>query len=165
MLRKVDSKGRTRSEMADHLGVSERTITRMVARGELIREDGAGRENLYYEVFDEFSHARQVAGHETGQSRLASSANIQAGEAAYETARQDTRQDSPVSHFTGDSLAKLVEANASLALTVERLSRQLEEQSKHLHEWRARAETEAHEKVKWRARYHVARGRIEMDDD
>lgn len=65
----------------------------------------------------------------------------------------------------GDSLAKLVEANASLALTVERLSRQLEEQSKHLHEWRARAEAEAHEKVKWRARYHVARGRIEMDDD
>jgi predicted DNA-binding transcriptional regulator YafY len=100
MLRKVDSKGRTRSEMADHLGVSVRTITRMVARGELIREEGAGRENLYYEVFDEFSHARQVAGHETGQSRLASSANIQAGETAYETGQSCLTFRGPFFHKT-----------------------------------------------------------------
>ena len=53
----------------------------------------------------------------------------------------------------------------NLAEVVERQSQQLAQVRVDLNEWRSRAESEGYEKVKWRARYHVARGRIDMEDE
>ncbi len=79
----------------------------------------------------------------------------------YLATRLATREDEGATggDFTGDKTAFL------LASTNAKLVDQLAEARAELDQWRTRAEEAEHEAITWRARYHVARGRVEMDGE
>lgn len=79
----------------------------------------------------------------------------------YLATRLATREDEGATggDFTGDKTTFL------LASTNAKLVDQLAEARAELDQWRTRAEEAEHKSITWRARYHVARGRVEMDDD
>jgi len=98
-----DNEWMSRSEMAEKLGVSERTVTRKAKRGELERRANPdGRGKLYRQPAESETDTRQDARHETGQDkRHQKDSESNALEGKRDT-RQDTRQDT--TRDTRDSL-------------------------------------------------------------
>lgn len=105
-----DNEWMSRSEMADKLGVSERTVTRKAKRGELERRANPdGRGKLYRQPVDretdtrqEKRHTRHDARHETGQDKRHQEDAESSGLGSTQDTRQDTRQDT--TRDTRDSL-------------------------------------------------------------
>lgn len=79
----------------------------------------------------------------------------------YLATRLATREDKGATggDFTGDKTAFL------LASTNAKLVDQLAEARAELDQWRTRAAEAEREAITWRARYHVARGRVEMEEE
>lgn len=91
---------RTRAEMAEYLDVSERTVTRRVNRGEIVRRERPNG-NLYRlaEEGDETARDSET-GHETGQDRTPRNPSTQADEPGTTRHPRDTRRDRTGQHET-----------------------------------------------------------------
>jgi len=136
----------TRAEMAARLDVSERTVTRMVDRGELIRKDNPdGRGKLYRRPTEETGDAGQDARHETGQDNTLDSPPSPQGDDdtrhAGQDTRQDTTRDSLVSRLV-DRLEGRNERIAELEAEAGKLRAGLETASDYVEDLEARLDAE-----------------------
>lgn len=116
---------RTRREIADLLGVSERTITRRVSRGEILRRETPNG-NLYQLA------SVSETGRETGRDRMPIPTRPEAVQDSTGRTGQDARRDE-TGHDAGTvaelvaSVATLAQTNAALVEDVRRLQARLDE--------------------------------------
>jgi excisionase family DNA binding protein len=162
----------SREEMADLLGVSERTVTRRVARGELIRRERP-EGNLYRLNEEERETARDSeTGHETGQDRTPDSTSIHEGDQQSVRHPRDTRQDRTghpaVSRNQTQTVSVSLEDWAEVQRHLGRLEQHVENQQELIEELRTRVlqERERREEAEqFRARYYVQAGRRELAEE
>jgi chromosome segregation ATPase len=106
----------SRAEMAEKLGVSERTVTRKVDRGELMRKNNPnGRGKLYRFPDKESDGTRQDTRHETGQDTRQENGKNPKGKDDARHTRQDTRQDKTRDTSVSRLLERLKTKNAQIA--------------------------------------------------
>ena len=101
----------------------------------------------------------EISGKESGKSNDNAAFN-EGGKA--ESTAESSGNFRPTENAATEHLAR---SNADLARTNAKLVDQLAEARTELDQWRTRTEKAEHEAITWRSRYHVARGRVEMDDD
>jgi excisionase family DNA binding protein len=162
----------SREEMAEFLGVSERTVTRRVSRGEIIRRERPDG-NLYRLNDEEHETLRDSeTGHETGQDRTPGSASVHAGETGSVRHPRDTRQDRTghptVSQNDVQKVVVGLEEWSKLQRKLGQLEQQTESQQERVDELRSLAENERtrrEEAEQFRARYYVQAGRRELAEE
>lgn len=165
----------TKAELARRLDVSKRTITNYVHKGKVQkRETTTG---VVFRVVTEETETFPPEGNGKESISTSNHAGAEAngkGEAETETSGNFRPPESlptnyldrlEAAHQRIAELERTAGRADVLAEVVEHQSEQLEQAWADVDKWRTRAEERGHDAVKWRARYHVARGRAEMEDE
>ena len=150
---------RTAEELADALGISVRSVYRRLDKGRLESietPDGMRYRNCHFTDVSK----RQYVSSTSENSDLTDSLLTDVFRRLETVLERNVELE--------DERAKLERTAGRaevLSEIVENQSDEIERLAQEVERWRTAAEKEGRQAVTWRARYHVARGRVEMDDE
>jgi chromosome segregation ATPase len=153
---------RTREQICEDLGISERTLYRRIEDNvvETVQTVDGVR---YFEThrLPSFAGKSGKSGKEDhGIANLLPSL-AKRFEADHEELKVATERIIELTAREAEATARLEERSKQLEDT----KAELAELRKSVEKWRVEAEKAGHDVVRWRAKYHVARGRLEMVED
>jgi predicted transcriptional regulator len=154
---------RTAEELAESLGISVRSVYRRLDKGRLESIEtpsGMRYRNCHFTDVSKRQYVSSTPENNEVTDTLLTSVLTDVFrqlETALERNTDLENERSKLERTAGraEVLSEIVEKQSE---TIERLAQDVER-------WRTAAEREGRQAVTWRARYHVARGRVEMDDE
>lgn len=158
-------KWRSAEDLAKHLGCSRRTIFRRIKSGDIKSED---RENgTVYRVTNEDWYQeclRSVTRHSELSDTSSDTSDI-GGDSVTKQAFEALSESTALHAKILDRLSQSIADSDRLLDMVERKDAEMSELRRQFDHLRDELEHSRREAITWRARYHVARGRVEMDED
>jgi predicted nuclease with TOPRIM domain len=158
-------KWRSSEDLAEHLGCSRRTIFRRIKSGDIKSQER--EEGTVYRVVNEAWYTeclRSVTRHSESSDTPSDTGDID-GDSVTREAFEALAESNALHAKILDRLGQSIADSDRLLDMIERKDAEMSELHRKLDVLRDELELSRREAITWRARYHVARGRVEMDDE